>query len=170
MMSFEDIEFTVKIFHKNGLTVEAAELLIREYELSHPNFKGIALREKAKPDFILMTTEGVIGQPQTIRIPENTFEFPLDLMLNLLAHEMMHVHQKSAEIAIQDRNEREWQAYYEMLYHKKYPLIPKLSDYYIKSFAKKGLSYYAKMGENSELQLKYKNEKEEVEKILASLA
>ena len=166
MMSFEDIAFTIKIFHKNGLTVEAAELLIREYELSHPNFKGIALREKAKPDFILMTTEGEIGQPQTIRIPENTFEFPLDLMLNLLAHEMLHVHQKSAEIALQDRNEREWQAYYEMLFHKKFPLIPTLSTYYLKAFAIKGLSYYNKMKEGSELQLKYESQKKEVDDLL----
>ena len=166
MMSFEDIEFTIKIFHKNGLTVEAAELLIREYELSHPNFKGIALREKAKPDFILMTTEGEIGQPQIIRIPENTFEFPLDLMLNLLAHEMLHVHQKSAEIALQDRNEREWQAYYEMLFHTNFPLVPNLSDYYRKAFAIKGLSYYHKMKEGSELQLKYEQQKKEVDDLL----
>ena len=170
MMSFEDIEFTIKIFHKNGLTVEAAELLIREYELSHPNFKGIELREKAKPDFILMTTEGEIGQPQTIRIPENTFEFPLDLMLNLLAHEMLHVHQKSAEIALQDRNEREWQAYYEMLFHTNFPLIPEASDFHKKHFATKGLEYYNRMGSASDLQLKYAIQKREVETLLDSLA
>lgn len=169
MMSFEDIAFTIKIFHKNGLTAEAAELLIREYELSHPNFKGIALREKAKPDFILMTTEGEIGQPQIIRIPENTFEFPLDLMLNLLAHEMLHVKQKSKEIAIQDRNEREWQAYYENLFHKEFPLVPELSNFHKKAFGNKALDYYIKMGKNSELQLKYKEEKEEVVKLLSSL-
>lgn len=168
-MSFEDIAFTIQIFHKNGLTVDAAELLIREYELSHSNFKGIALREKAKPDFILMTTEGEIGQPQIVRIPENTFEFPLVLMLNLLAHEMLHVRQKSAEIAIQDRNEREWQGYYEMLFHKNFPLVPDASNFHKKHFATKGLEYYNRMGSASDLQLKYAIEKREVESLLASL-
>lgn len=170
MMSFEDIEFTINIFHKNGLTVDAAELLIREYELNHSNFKGIELREKAKPTYILLTTEGEIGQPQIVRIPENAFEFPLVLMLNLLAHEMLHVRQKSAEIAIQDRNEREWQAYYEMLFHKTFPLIPEASDFYKKHFATKGLEYYNRMGEDSDLQLKYAIEKIEVETLLASLS
>jgi hypothetical protein len=37
-----------------------------------------------KPEFILMTTEGALGEPQIIRIPDNTFEYPLPLMLNLL--------------------------------------------------------------------------------------
>tara|TARA_R110000850_G_scaffold175976_1_gene301780 strand:+ start:28394 stop:28903 length:510 start_codon:yes stop_codon:yes gene_type:complete len=168
-MSFEDIEFTIKIFHKNGLTVDAAELLIREYELSHPNFKGIELREKAKPDFILMTTEGEIGQPQIVRIPENTFEFPLVLMLNLLAHEMLHVRQKSSVIAIQERNEREWQAYYEMLFHEIFPLIPEASDFHKKHFATKGLEYYNRMGSATNLQLKYAIQKREVETLLDSL-
>jgi hypothetical protein len=170
MMSFEDIEFTIKIFHKNGLTVDAAELLIREYELSHPNFKGIELREKAKPDFILMTTEGEIGQTQIVKIPKNTFEFPLILMLNLLAHEMLHVRQKSPEIALHDRNEREWQAYYEMLFHNNFPLVPDLSDYYKKAFANKGLSYYKKMGEDSELQIKYADQKNQVEDLLNKIS
>jgi hypothetical protein len=41
-----------------------------------------------------MTTKGTSGQKQIIRIPENTFEFPIVLMLNLIAHEMIHVSQK----------------------------------------------------------------------------
>lgn len=169
MMSFEDIEFTINIFHKKGLTVDAAELLIREYELNHLNFKGIELREKAKPTFILMTTEGVIGQSQIVRIPENTFEFPLILMLNLLAHEMLHVRQKSPEFAIQDRNEREWQAYHEMLFHINFPLVPDVSDFHKKHFARKGLEYYDRMGVESDLQLRYANQKREVEGLLDSL-
>ena len=70
-------------------------------------FAGFEFREAAKPDFILMTAEGEIGGKQIIRIPENTFEFPLVLMLNLLAHEMMHVKQKAPEVAMQDKNERD---------------------------------------------------------------
>lgn len=102
-----------------------------------------------------MTTEGALGEPQIIRIPENTFEYPLHLMLNLLMHEMIHVSQKTAENLIEDKNEREWQAYYEMLFHKKFPQIPELPDFPKRFFAKKALEYYNKMGEGSELQLKY---------------
>ena len=79
------------------------------------------MREKAKPEFILMTTEGALGEPQIIRIPENTFKYPLHLMLNLLLHEMIHMGQKMTENLIIDKNEREWEAYYEMLFHKTFP-------------------------------------------------
>ena len=81
MISFENIELTIKTFHKHGLTKEVALWLLKVYELEHPNFAGFEFREAAKPDFILMTAEGEIGGKQIIRIPENTFEFPLVLML-----------------------------------------------------------------------------------------
>ena len=126
------------------------------------------LREKAKPDYILMTTEGTFGQPQVIRIPENTFEFPLILMLNLIAHEMIHVVQKVNENEFPDRNEREWQAYYEMLFHKTYPQIPKCSVFHQKFFASKAFDYYKRMGEKSELQEKYSGQKLEIDTLLAS--
>ena len=70
---------------------------------------------------------------------------------------------------IMDKNEREWQAYYEMLFHTNFPQIPKLSDYYIKFFGEKALIYYSRMGEGSELQLKYLEQKLEVEKLLENL-
>lgn len=169
MMPFEEIEFTVKKFHALEMTIEAAEFLIKNYELKHPNFKGFALREKAKPNFILYTTEGIFGQQQIIRIPENTFAFPLVLNLNLLAHEMLHVKQKASETSIKDKNEREWQAYCEMLFHKEFPLIPELSSFHKKYFAKRALEYYARMGVNSELQLNYLEQKKEVNLLLENL-
>ena len=55
-----------------------------------------------------MTTEPALGEPQIIRIPENTFEYPLHLMLNLLMHEMIHMSQKTKEDLIEDKNERDW--------------------------------------------------------------
>ena len=70
MMPFEEIEFTIKKFHELEMTIEAAEFLIKNYELEHSNFKGFELREKAEPNFILYTTEGVFGQQQIIRIPK----------------------------------------------------------------------------------------------------
>lgn len=169
MMPFEEIEFTIKKFHDLEMTIEAAEFLIKNYELEHPNFKGFELREKAEPSFILFTTEGVFGKPQIIRIPENTFEFPLVLNLNLLAHEMLHVKQKDKISIVEDKNEREWQAYYENLFHKEFPLIPELTDFHKKAFANKALEYYNRMGENSELQLNYKEQKIEVEKLILDI-
>lgn len=169
-MPFEDIKLTIKTFHKHGLTKEAALWLLKIYQIEHSNFAGFEFREAAKPDFILMTTEGEIGDPQIIRIPENTFEFPLILMLNLLAHEMMHVKQKSKEIALQDKNEREWQAYYEMLFHKEFPLVPIATAYHQKFFAEKAMLYYNRSEkEANPLRLKYELQKKEIEKLIKSL-
>ena len=168
-MPFKEVEFTVKKFHALEMTIEAAEFLIKNYELEHPNFKGFELREKAEPSFILFTTEGVFGKPQIIRIPENTLEFPLVLNLNLLANEMLHVKQKDKMSIVEDKNEREWQAYYENLFHKEFPLIPELTDFHKKAFANKALEYYNRMGENSELQIKYKEQKNEVEQLISIL-
>lgn len=169
MKPFQDQLQIINNFHELGETIQAANFLIQEYGLEHPNFKGFELREKANPQFILMTTEGILGKPQIIRIPENTFEYSLELMLNLLAHEMVHVSQKSQENFIEDKNEREWQAYYEMLFHKIYPQIPNVSVFHRKFFANKALDYYNRMGENTELQAKYANQKQDVEDLITSL-
>ena len=160
----------INSYHELGETVAAANFLIEEYNIKHPNFEGFELREKAKPEYILMTTEGTFGKKQIIRIPENTFEFPLILMLNLIAHEMIHVAQKVEVNQYPDRNEREWLAYYEMLFHTTYPQVPNASVYHQKFFANKAYEYYKRMGENSELQLKYANQKVEVETLIAALA
>ena len=169
MKPITDIQQIIDSYHELNETLEAANFLIKEYEIQHPNFDKFELREKAKPEYILMTTEGTFGQPQIIRIPENTFEFPLILMLNLIAHEMIHVGQKVKENEFPDHNEREWQAYYEMLFHKTYPQIPNCSVFHQKFFAGKALEYYKRMGENSMLQLKYLEQKAEIEKLVASL-
>jgi len=170
MKSIAKISEIINRFHEQGETIAAANFLIEEYGIKHPNFEGFELREKAKPEFILMTTEGTFGQKQIVRIPENTFEFPLPLMVNLIAHEMIHVGQKVEEDAYPDRNEREWLAYCEMLFHTTYPQVPDASVFHQKFFAGKALDYYRKMGENSELQLKYAAQKVEVENLIASLA
>lgn len=169
MKSFDSILQHVNSFHELGETIPAAEFILTEYGLNHPSFKGFELREKAEPSFILMTTEGEFGKPQIIRIPENTFSFDLVLMLNLLAHEMVHVIQKTTEPLVNDKNEREWQAYYEMLYHKIFPQIPMPSLFHLKFFANKALEYYNRMEKGGELQQKYAAQKVEVEQLLLSL-
>ena len=84
----------------------------------------------------------------------------------MLAHEMLHVRQKSPRMMIMDKNEREWQAYYEMLFHKVFPQIPDAPDFSRKGFAQNALEYYRRMGENSDLQKKYTTQKTEVEQLL----
>lgn len=169
MKTFAEIAQIINTYHELGETIAAADFLLDEYQLRHFNFEGFELREKANPDYILMTTEGTFGKKQIIRIPENTFEFPLVLMLNLLAHEMVHVAQKVIVNQYPDRNEREWQAYYEMLFHQIYPKVPMASVYHQKFFASKAFEYYKRMGEGSELQQKYAAQKKEVESLLAAL-
>lgn len=169
MKSFDSILQHINTFHELGETIQAADFVLKEYGLQHPNFKGFELREKAEPSFILMTTEGEFGQPQIIKIPENTFAFDFVLMLNLLAHEMVHVIQKSTQPYIQDRNEREWQAYYEMLFHKIFPQIPDSSVAQRKFFANKAIEYYNRMEKDGELQKKYANQKLEVDQLIQNL-
>lgn len=164
-----DILQQIESYHELGETIAAAHFLIDRYAMRHPNLKGIELRERAKPEYILLTAEGELGNPQIIRIPENIFDFDLVLILNLLVHEMIHVEQKSYLDKFPDRNEREWQAYYEMLFHKVYPQIPEASVFHQKFFANKAFDYYKRMGENSDLQKKYAAQKLEVEEKLAQL-
>ena len=102
-------------------------------------------------------------------IPRNLFDFELNLIVNMVAHEMLHVRQKSPETLVEDKNEREFQAYYEMLFHKEFPLVPDVSDFHKKFFGEKALEYYRRMGENSDLQKKYVYQKIEVEDLIQAL-
>ncbi len=164
-----DIIQEIESFHELGETIEAANYLIDVYGIRHSNFKDFELRERAKPDYVLMTTEGTFGQPQIIRIPENTFEFELGLMLNLIAHEMIHVGQKVAINEFPDKCEREWQAHYEMLFHKTYPQVPDMKEVQIKFFANKAFEYYNRMEQGGTLQQKYAGQKAEIEKLIDTL-
>ncbi len=169
MKKKSDIVQIVESFHELGQTIDAAMFLLNEFEIMDDNFEGIELREAAKPNFILFTAEGEIGNKQIIRIPENAFEFPLELVVNLLAHEMLHVIQKSPENAIQVREEREWQAYYEMCFHKIFPKVPQLSNFHQKFFAEKALEYYNRMPKDGELQKKYETQKSEIEHFIKNI-
>ena len=170
MKYYSEILQTIQTYHELGETIAAATFVIEAYDIKHPNFGEFQLREKAEAKYILMTTEGTFGLPQVIRIPENTFEFEFTLMLNLIAHEMIHVGQKATGNFVEDRNEREWQAYYEMLFHKTYPQVPDVPKHQQLFFANKALDYYTKMGAGSILQEKYASQKKEVEDFVASLS
>lgn len=168
-ITLDEVKQKIETFHKNGQVITAVYWLLKKYNLKNKNLKGFEFREKAKPDFILMTTEGEFGEPQIIRIPENTFEFPLELMLILIAHELVHVNQKTVKPYVLDKNEREWQAYYEMNFHNLFPQVPEISNFHKKFFAQKGLEYYKRMGEGSELQQKYAEQKKQVDDLIISL-
>lgn len=169
MIALSEIEKTIKGFAQLGLTIEAAHWLVKVYELEQENFTHFELREAAEPKFILLTTNGVLGGKQRVILPANAFIFPLPLMLNLLAHEMLHVKQKSEKYNVEDKNEREFQAYYENLFHKEFPLIPDLSPFQQKAFGNKALEYYNRMEEGSDVQKKYAEQKEEVEQLIKNL-
>ena len=169
MIALSEIEKTIQGFAQLGLTIEAATWLLKVYQLEHANLSHFELTAAAEPQFILMTTNGILGGKQYIKLPTNTFDFPLNLMLNLLAHEMLHVKQKSEKCKVEDKNEREFQAYYENLFHKEFPLIPELSPFQQKAFGNKALDYYNRMEEGSDLQKKYAEQKEEVEQLIGEL-
>ena len=168
-MTLDDIKLHINHYHKNNQTITALYWLLKKFKLKTKNLKCFSFREAATPNFILMTTEGAFGERQVVKIPENTFEFSLELMLTLLAHELVHVSQKTVLPFVFDKNEREWQAYYEMLFHKIYPKIPDISNFHKKNFCIKALTYYNLMGENSPLQAKYLSQKKEIDLLLISV-
>lgn len=168
-MNYKKVKTKIKAYHNDGKTIEAAEWLLKMFDIQDHNLKGFALREKAEPNYILLTAEGDFGEQQVIRVPENIFQFSLPLVLTLITHEMVHVRQKSRKPYVEDRLEREWQAYYEMLFHKIFPNYLEVSNFHKRFFANKAYDYYRRMGEGSELQAKYANQKKEMEDLIASL-
>ncbi len=167
-MNLEQANLQIEAYKENDQVLDAAHYLIRNFNLEHENFAGFDFRDELKSDGLLLTAEGELGEPQTVKIPRNLFDFNLDLVLNMVAHEMLHVRQKDPNSLVEDKNEREFQAYYEMLFHKVFPQIPVLSAFYIKQFGEKALEYYRRMGEGSELQTKYAEQKKEVKDLIAS--
>ncbi len=168
-MTFKNIENRVSEYYKKNQTITALYWVLKKYKMKTSNLEGFIFRESAKPEFILLTTEGEFNVSQKIRIPQNLFEFQLDLIITLLAHELIHVRQKTIKPFVLDKNEREFQAYYEMNFHTHFPLVPEISDYHKKFFAQRGLDYYNKMGENSELQNKYVNQMKEMKNLIEKL-
>ena len=165
-MNLDQISLHLKAYQDHNQILDAANFLMRSVGLEHDNFAGFAFRDELSKTSLLLTTEGQLGERQVIKIPKNLFEFNLPLVLNLLAHEMLHVQQKAPGQVVEDKNEREWQAYYEMLFHEVFPQIPDAPDFNRKQFAEKALEYYSRMGADSPLQQKYAEQKIKVERLL----
>lgn len=168
-MNLENINDHLEAYKNHDQIIDAAEFIISTFGLGHDNFAGFGFRPELEPDRILLTAEGEIGGRQMVMIPKNLFDFDLNLVVNMLAHEMLHVRQKAPENIVEDKNEREFQAYYEMLFHKVFPQVPEVSDFHKKFFGGKALEYYKRMGEGSELQTKYAEQKLEVEHLISSI-
>lgn len=169
-MNLSTLQNQIDTFKQENKIFEAVQFLLDEFNLNDENFAGFGFREELSPNSILLTAEGVLGEPQKVMIPKNLLDFDLSLVLNVLSHEMHHVRQKAPGKVVEDRNEREFQAYYEMLFHQLFPQIPELSAFHKKAFAEKALEYFKRMGEGSELQAKYADQKIEVELLLNSLS
>jgi hypothetical protein len=169
-MNFEQINLHLNAYKEHDQIIDAANYLIHSFSLEHENFAGFGFREELSSNSMLLTAEGQLGQPQKVMIPRNLFDFDLNLVLNMVAHEMLHVRQKAPGNFIEDKNEREFQAYSEMLFHKVFPQIPEVSDFHKKFFANKALEYYKRMGEGSDLQKKYAEQKIEVEQLINQLS
>ena len=169
-MNLDKVRFHLEAYRTHGQVLDAAQYIIRNFGLEHENFAGFGFREELSEKSLLLTAEGALGGKQKVYIPRNLFDFNLPLVLNLLAHEMLHVRQKAPDALVEDKNEREWQAYTEMLFHTVFPNIPDAPDFNRKQFAQKALEYYKRMGENSLLQLKYAAEKVTVQALLVKLS
>ncbi|KIA89266.1 hypothetical protein [Kaistella jeonii] len=168
-MNLEHIKDHINAYKEHDQIFDAANFLIDSFGLESENFAGFGFRPELEPNKMLLTTEGELGEKQMVMIPKNLFDFDLNLVVNMVAHEMLHVRQKAPEPLIEDKNEREFQAYCEMLFHKEFPLVPDVSDFHKKFFAEKALEYYKRMGEHSKLQYKYGEQKLELENFIAAI-
>ena len=164
-MITEEIVEHINAYKSHNQIIDGVQYLLRTYNIDSENLQTLRFREDDNPKLIVITTEGEFGEPQIINLPKNILDIPLTLALNLLAHEMLHVKQKTLKPYVSDKNEREWQAYFEMLFHKNYPQIPDAPDFNRKNFAEQAFEYYKRMGEGSELQSKYVEEKKMAEKL-----
>ena len=168
-MNYEKLQFNLNAYKETGEILDGAKFLIHQFDLDDDNFAGFGFREELETNSILLTANGELGELQHVMIPRNLFDFDLTLVLNMLAHEMLHVRQKSPRMMIMDKNEREWQAYYEMCFHEIFPKVPNASKFQRNFFANKALEYYNRMEKDGELQKKYSNQKTEIEQFIKNL-
>ena len=111
-MNLEQIKTNLNTYKQNNQIFEATHFLLKSFNLENGNFVGFGFRPELEPNKILLTTEGELGKKQMVMIPRNIFDFDLNLVVNLVAHKMLHARQKSPENLVEDKNEREFQAYY----------------------------------------------------------
>ena len=150
--------------------VDAVSFILRSFDLEHPNLASIHIRENISEKSLLLTAEGPLKGKQNVHVPSNLFQFDLKLVINLLAHEMLHVRQRDPVAFVEDKNEREFQAYYEMLFHEIFPRVPDAPKFNQKQFAEKALVYYERMEPGGVLRLKYQQKRDRIIHLLDQLS
>jgi hypothetical protein len=157
-----------KVNIKKGV-IPAVETILKKYNMMPANI-NLAIKPNDAPNQLVLITEGEFGKDslQTVKVPENIFQFPMDMVINLLAHEMVHISQKSGDVNVDDKNEREFQAYYEGVFPEIYTELPPSPDWLKKQLAAQAIRYFTQMGAG-ELQIKYAEKKQNIDNFLASL-
>jgi hypothetical protein len=159
---------TIKLAAKKGV-IPAVESILKKYKILAANVE-LALKPNDAKNQLVLTTEGEFGQnlTQIVRVPENIFEFPMEMVVNLLAHEMIHINQKTGEGPVLDKNEREFQAYYEGVFPEIFLELPPCPDWLKKQLANQAIRYFNQMVDGTELKAKYFEKKTNLEAYLAS--
>ncbi len=159
----------LKISDTKGV-LPAVESMLKKYEILPPNVE-FALKANDIAKNLVVTTEGDFGLnlKQIVRVPENLFEFPMEMVVNMLAHEMVHIHQKTGVEIVIDKNEREFQAYFEGVFPEKFTELPASPNWLKKQLATQAIRYFNQMGVGSVLQNTYLEKKELLDVFLAEM-
>jgi hypothetical protein len=168
-MDSSQIKLHIEAYKNNVQIIDAANFLVHSFHLAKGDWGEFEFRKDENKELIVLTTDGEIGEPQKVMIPKNLFDFDFNLVINLIAHEMVHIQQKTQEPFVEDKNEREFVAHYEMLFHTIFPQVPDMSDFHKDWFGKRAIAYYNRMGVGSALQEKYAQQKSELEEIINHL-
>ena len=104
-MDLDQINFNIKAYKEHNQILDAANFVVHQFGLENKDFEGFGFREEIEINSILLTTEGEFGGAQRIIIPRNLFDFDLALVMNVIAHEMVHVSQRAAKDFVEDKNE-----------------------------------------------------------------
>jgi hypothetical protein len=169
--TFIKTETLLELGTKNEVK-KAVKKMFQLLEIDQDNIEIGIRPPDARPNMLVVTTEGDLSKnaKQIIRVPEKLFTFPFDMVLSLLTHEVHHVRQKTGNNPVTDKNEREFQAYYEGIFQEIFTTAPIAPTWLKKQFATHLYRYYAQMGENSELQAKYKSQKEHVDEFVKQIS
>jgi hypothetical protein len=146
-MNLDEIKTDIfKTKNEKG-TSEAVLRLLETFAIAHPNFSAIVYREASENKQVVVTTEGNYGEieKQLIRVPKNIFDFPIDFIAHMLAHEFIHIEQRARPGYSAAREEREFEAYYHGIFPTKYNLPP-CPDWLRLQFCKSIERYYNSMG------------------------
>ena len=153
MVTFDQIKQKIYDLVQSNETETAVFEMLNHFDLNHENLNNIVFREKADKSNVVFTTEGIFGlnYPQVIRVPENVFDFPLEHILHMFVHEIIHVNQRSV-LLIEDKNEREIFAYFEGVFQRIFPKLPACPNYLKVQFGKQFLRYYDRMDNDQKVE------------------